>query len=54
MMAKYVCSMCGFTYDEEKGLPEKGIKPGTKWEEIKDTFYCPLCGASSDSFIKEE
>ena len=24
---KYVCSVCGFEYDEEKGYPEGGIAP---------------------------
>ena len=32
-MKKYVCSICGFVYDEEKGYPEEGIAPGTKWED---------------------
>ena len=29
---KYVCDVCGWEYDEEKGYPEGGIAPGTKWE----------------------
>ena len=28
---KYVCDVCGWEYDEEKGYPEGGIAPGTKW-----------------------
>ena len=24
-MAKYVCSICGFTYDEAVGIPEEGL-----------------------------
>ena len=27
---KYVCDVCGWEYDEEKGYPEGGIAPGTK------------------------
>ena len=30
---KYVCDVCGWEYDEEKGYPERGIAPGTKWED---------------------
>ena len=26
----YVCEICGWEYDEEKGYPEGGIEPGTK------------------------
>ncbi|MCL1901092.1 MAG: rubredoxin [Firmicutes bacterium] len=49
---KYICELCGYVYDEEKGDPENGIKPGTKWEDIQDDYVCPLCGASKDQFSK--
>ena len=51
-MDKYVCTICGFEYDEETGLPEEGIAPGTKWEDIPDDFVCPACGAPKDVFEK--
>ena len=28
---KYVCDICGWTYDEDEGYLEGGIAPGTKW-----------------------
>ena len=40
---KYVCDVCGWEYDEEKGYPEGGIAPGTKWEDVPEDFECPLC-----------
>ena len=43
-MAKYVCSVCGYEYDEAAGDPDNGIAPGTKWEDIPEDFTCPLCG----------
>lgn len=49
---KYVCSVCGYVYDEEKGEPDAGIAPGTKWEDIPDDFVCPVCGAPKDAFEK--
>ena len=33
-MAKYVCDICNWEYDEAAGLPDQGIAPGTKWEEL--------------------
>ena len=30
-MAEYVCSVCGYVYEEAKGIPGAGIAPGTKW-----------------------
>lgn len=50
---KYVCDLCLWTYDEEKGDPENGIAPGTKFEDLPNDFECPLCGAGKDSFTKE-
>ncbi len=52
-MKKYVCELCGFVYDEELGLPEAGIAPGTKFEELPEDFECPLCGAGKDQFSEE-
>lgn len=49
-MRKFKCSICGFTYDEIAGLPEKGIDPGTKWEDIQHDFVCPWCGAPKTVF----
>ena len=51
-MDKYICTLCGYEYDEEAGLPEEGIPPGTKWEDIPDDFVCPACGAEKDMFEK--
>ncbi|MGI6008708.1 MAG: rubredoxin [Methanomethylophilus sp.] len=51
-MAKYQCTMCGYVYDEAKGIPEKGIAPGTKWEDLPDDWCCPVCGSPKDMFKK--
>lgn len=49
-MKQYVCSICSYTYDETKGIPEAGIVPGTKWEDLPEGWKCPLCGASKSDF----
>jgi len=51
-MDKYVCTLCGYEYDEEAGLPEEKIEPGTKWENVPEDFECPACGAGKDMFEK--
>ena len=53
-MAKYRCTVCGYVYDPEVGDPDGDIKSGTPFEEIPDTWVCPVCGASKDQFEKEE
>ena len=51
---KYVCNVCGWEYDEEKGYPEGGIAPGTKGEDVPADFECPLCSVGKDQFSAEE
>ena len=47
---KYVCTVCGWEYDESEGSLEGGIAPGTPWSEVSEDFECPLCGGGKDSF----
>ena len=49
-MSKYKCPICGYTYDEAVGLREKGIPPGTLWEDLSPAFVCPQCGAPKAVF----
>ena len=51
---KYVCQACGFIYDEDLGDPDRGIKPGTKFEDLPDDYTCAWCGAGKDLFIAQE
>jgi thiamine-phosphate pyrophosphorylase len=46
----WMCVVCGFIYDEAAGLPEEGIAPGTRWEDIPDDWCCPDCGVTKDDF----
>ncbi len=47
---KYVCIVCGFEYDEELGLPDEGIAPGTRWDDVPDDWLCPDCGVGKSDF----
>ena len=44
------CALCAFVYDEAKGMPEDGIAPGTRWEDVPDSWSCPDCAASKADF----
>ncbi|MBA1147898.1 rubredoxin [Ectothiorhodospiraceae bacterium WFHF3C12] len=48
--AQYMCMICGWIYDEEQGLPEAGIPPGTRWEDVPEDFLCPECGEPKSMF----
>ena len=45
----HVC-ICGYVYDENDGAPDDGIEPGTKWEDVPETWLCPDCGARKEDF----
>jgi len=49
-MEKYVCTVCNYVYDPEKGDPDSGIAAGTAFADIPDSWVCPLCGVSKDDF----
>ena len=49
-MKEYVCYICGFIYDESKGIPQDGIPAGTKWEDLPEDFVCPVCAGSKSAF----
>jgi len=49
-MKTYMCVICGFIYDEALGLPDEGLAPGTRWDEIPLNWKCPECGAGKEDF----
>jgi rubredoxin len=46
----WMCLICGWIYDEAAGLPDEGIAPGTRWEDVPMNWVCPECGARKDDF----
>jgi rubredoxin len=46
----YICIVCGFIYDEQAGLPEEGIAPGTLWADVPEEWTCPECGVGKSDF----
>ena len=47
---KWMCESCGFIYDPADGDPDGGIPPGTAFEDIPETWFCPVCGARKQDF----
>jgi rubredoxin len=50
ILNRLLCLGCGFSYDEALGLPEHGIMPGTRWDDIPDDWVCPDCGTPKSQF----
>ena len=44
-LPKYVCQVCGNVYHPEQGDRFNNIPPGTAFDDLPDTWRCPMCGA---------
>ena len=51
-MARYQCMYCEEIYDEELGEPYKGIAPGTRFEDLPESYTCAICGVPKENFRK--
>ena len=49
-MKTWVCSVCGWVYDEAKGDPDYDLAPGVAFDDLPDDFVCPLCGVDKSMF----
>ncbi|HCU35379.1 MAG TPA: hypothetical protein DGT21_07935 [Armatimonadetes bacterium] len=47
---KYVCTVCGHVYDPAEGDEAHGVKAGTPFADLPDTWVCPAGGESKDRF----
>ena len=48
---QYLCKACGYVYDEQAGDPDGGLPPGTRYEDIPEDWYCPICGVTKSDFV---
>jgi rubredoxin len=51
-MEQWICTVCEYVYDPQAGDPDSGISPGTRFEDIPDDWYCPVCGVDKSQFRK--
>ena len=51
---KYMCLICGYIYDEEKGDSKAGLASGTRWEDVPLSWRGPDCGAGREEFEMAE
>ena len=49
-MNSYVCLVCGYVYQPDRGDPENGVAPGTEFSDIPEEWICPICQAPKDQF----
>jgi rubredoxin len=51
---RWICESCGFIYDPDEGDLDGGIPPGTPFEDIPESWFCPVCGARKKDFSPYE
>ena len=51
---RWQCYFCSHVYDEALGDPERGVAPGTAWEDVPEHWCCPDCGATKADFALME
>ncbi len=49
-MRKYKCSVCGHIYDSAEGDPDSGITPGTAFEDVPDSWVCPVYRSAKNKY----
>ena len=47
---RYICTVCGYVYQQQEGDPDRDIAAGTAFEDLPQDWTCPLCGAGKDAF----
>ncbi|KGG14128.1 MULTISPECIES: rubredoxin [Prochlorococcus] len=47
---KYQCKDCIYAYNPELGDPSQGIPPGTAFEDLPESWVCPICKAGKRRF----
>jgi rubredoxin len=52
-MKCWTCGICQYVYDPQEGDQLNDIQPGTPFEELPDSWICPICGASKDNFSED-
>lgn len=46
----FMCVVCGLIFSEAEGWPDDNIAPGTRWEDVPETWTCPDCGVTKSDF----
>ncbi|MBD1912444.1 MULTISPECIES: rubredoxin [unclassified Leptolyngbya] len=47
---RYECTACGYVYEPAKGDSLSKVAVGVPFEELADTWRCPVCGARKNRF----
>lgn len=49
---EWVCTYCGYVYDEAQGDPARGTPPGTRFADLPEDWTCPDCESTRADFVE--
>ena len=49
-LKKFQCIICGYIYNPEEGDASKNAPPGTAFEDLPESWTCPICGVGKEEF----
>ena len=52
-MKVFECTVCGWIYNAEEDNTDSGVARGTLFEDLPETFECPVCGEKKVSFVEK-
>ncbi|WP_024303442.1 anaerobic nitric oxide reductase flavorubredoxin [Pseudogulbenkiania sp. MAI-1] len=48
---KMRCKTCSWIYDPQQGEAAQGVAAGTAWQDVPETFLCPVCFMGKSDFV---
>jgi rubredoxin len=49
----YRCMVCGYVYSPTRGEPYNRISAGTEFDDLPDTYVCPICGQQGKGMVRK-
>lgn len=50
VLDRHECAACGYIYEPVRGDSTNQVPAGTPFEDLADTWRCPVCGARKNRF----
>ena len=50
-MQSWTCTICQYVYDPDRGDPVNEVPPRVSFEDLLETWVCPICKAGKSFFV---
>jgi rubredoxin len=49
-LQSWICTVCQYVFDPAEGDPVNEVPPGVSFEELLESWNCPVCKAAKSFF----